>query len=569
MKNILIKKYKAINNIDDLTFESYKDVSKIKIHKGSLLTEYENFVNALNNIKPTDRIVIHPDYDVDGIMGGLTAKISLDTFSIGKAELYYPKPSNGYGLSIIAVKEILKLWPDTKYILTVDNGINTKEAVDFAHNHNVKVIVTDHHEPKAALFPDKAIAVVNPNRIDKDETYPFHSISGTEVIWKLMLAYAKDFQPENYEIIESLDILSSISIISDVMPVVDENRRIYKDAIEKLKNPNILIKQAVNGKSLSYMSTFNGLYNLLDVIGKPVDYNTYGFLISPILNAPRRMLDSSKESFDVFTKIGEESKVAAKYVYEINELRKEEVIKSNLRFNIWAKGKDLKNMAGIVFYDELLRPGIAGLIAQNIAEKFNVPAIALGTGGHGSGRTANNYNLLGILTEIEKENPEFYKSMGGHQAAAGLTVYKEYIDDFSNQFNKHAKNKDFQLITNSTDIKDTRLSIDIYDAPDTIEVREAVIEFNKIQPYSAEVPAPIYKVEFSLFECTDIRIMKDIHIAFKFDNFEVIVWKGIDMYNSIDEDKPHTIIVSGELGLNTWNNKTTVQLIGNKIDIMQ
>ena len=100
--------------------------------------------------------------------------------------MYYPKTTFGYGLNVKAIDEIIEKWPNTKYILTIDNGINTKVATDYAYKKGIKVIVTDHHEPKDGEFPDKAIAVVNPNRIDKPETYPFKGISGAEVVWKIM-----------------------------------------------------------------------------------------------------------------------------------------------------------------------------------------------------------------------------------------------------------------------------------------------------------------------------------------------------------------------------------------------
>lgn len=574
MKNQLIESYKKINNISDSEFEQYKDTNKIEIHDGTLLTGYNDFASALKQIKPDDVVVVFTDYDVDGIDCGIIAEISLETLKIGKPKLYYPKPSDGYGLSIISVDKILEKWPDVKYILTADNGINTKPAVDYAYEKGILTIVTDHHEPKPELFPDKAIAVVNPNRIDKEETYPFHDISGAQVIWKLMRAYAKNESPENYEIIDSLQVFAALSIISDVMPVVDENRRLLKDTIEQIKNYTVLLKQASKGKTLSYMKAFTGLYNLFSLLddkgllpGSIVGFDTFGFRISPMLNAPRRMLDDSKPAFEVFRASGEEAKVAAKYVYEINELRKEEVDKSYIRFLQWAKDNNIEELNGIVYHDEILRPGIAGLIASKLVDKYNVPVIALGTGRHGSGRAPETFNLYSIMESVEHIDNTIYKSWGGHKSAAGVTLNPNKTDNFRDLFNQESNRPEFKELSNSE--IDKSIPIDVYDYPSVNDVQKANMEFEQIKPYSSEVPTPRFKVKFSLYECTDIRVLKDRHVKFSFDNFNVIVWNKAEDYKTIDENKPHEVIVEGELSVNVWNNNRSVQLTGDKMIIKQ
>lgn len=574
MDNPLLQKYKKLHNFKDSDFTVFQDVSKIELHSGSLLTDADKVIDALHEAKDSE-ITIHPDYDVDGVAGGMTGKVSLDLFGFKKVNLYYPKTKFGYGLNVKAVDEIIEKWPNTKYILTIDNGINTKVATDYAYEKGIKVIVTDHHEPKDGEFPDKAIAVVNPNRIDKPETYPFKGISGTEVVWKIMQAYADKYCPDKRPLVDDLEFLSGISIISDVMPVLNENRRILRETYEKLSDQNYFITKALQpGVCMSYKLLFNGFHNFMktlrdkDLIYKgEVTYDTIGFVISPILNAPRRMVDSSELAFKVFTTFGVENQNVINELCQINASRKEETSKSKLRFKLSAQNEDgddiYEHNYGIVFYDEHLRPGIAGLVSSFITEQYHVPSVALGEGYHGSGRSPLNANLFEILEQVEQTDNSIFKKWGGHQAAAGVTLNKGKLDEFEQLFNDFAKEnkKHYQKYDHLTSPK--AIDLDVYDVPTFEQVEEANKVFDTIKPYSSEVPSPQCEIHFTLLECDDVRFMgkNKEHVKFTIDGFNIIAWGQAEKIKELYEfDENCNISMIGELSTNVYNGYKSVQL---------
>ena len=574
MTNKLLKKYKKLHNFKSVDIEKYQDVTSIPIHSGELITDVDKVIEALEQAKDSE-ITIHPDYDVDGEGGGMIAKVGLDLFGFKKVNLYYPKTTFGYGLNPKAIDEIIEKWPNTKYILTVDNGINTKIATDYAYDKGIKVIVTDHHEPKNELFPDKALAVVNPNRIDKEETYPFKGISGTEVIWKVMLYYADLYYPDKKQFIEDLKFLAGISIISDVMPVINENRRILRETYEQLSDTNYFISKALQPNTcLSYKLLFNGFHNfiktLLDkniIYNRQITYDTIGFTIVPILNSPRRMLNSSELAFKVFTTFGQENQNVINEIIQVNESRKEETAKSKLRFKMSAQNDDFTDIyehkSGIVFYDEYLRSGIAGLVSSYITGLYHVPSIALGKDYHGSGRSPLNSNLYEILEQVDKTDIDILKSWGGHQSAAGLTIDGDKLDTFTDLFNDLAfeNRKHYQKYEHLTSEK--AIDIDVFNAPTYNEVNEANEVFETLKPYSSEVPAPQCEIHFELDDCFDVRFMgkNKEHVKFSFDGFDAIAWGQAEKVKELYDDGFNCkLSMIGLLNTNDYANKKTVQL---------
>ena len=128
---------------------------------------------------------------------------------------------------------------------------------------------------------------------------------------------------------------------------------------------------------------------------------------------------------------------------QINAPGKKRTAKSKLRFKLSAQNEDgddiYEHNYGIVFYDEHLRPGIAGLVSSFITEQYHVPSVALGKGYHGSGRSPLNANLFEILEQVEQTDNSIFKKWGGHQAAAGVTLNKGKLDEFEQLFNDFAK----------------------------------------------------------------------------------------------------------------------------------
>lgn len=554
----IFNEYKILHKFSDNDISEQKNIKSIKLHSGSQLIGIDELIDTLYSIRDKN-ITIIPDYDVDGIMAGLINKISLYEFGFKTINLYYPKTSLGYGMSKASVDEVMELWPDTEYILTCDNGINTKTAVDYAYSLGVKTIVTDHHVGNIELYPDKALAVVNPNRVDKEETYPFKGISGAEVSWKIMQEYAIKYKPEKLEVINSLEVAAGITIISDVMPVINENRKILYDTYNILSDEQILLKNALRMDVTPYYKQFfYSLYNLLKFLKESGDisgefnYDSIGFVICPLLNSARRMKSESKLGFRVFETMGNEFDLAVRELRECNRQRKIINNKAKDKFNMEAQKYSNKN--GIVYRDDSIGHGIVGLVSGHISNTLSKPNVVLTKSNKllvGSGRAPEGYDLLSILININKENPNIFVSFGGHKQAAGLSIKEDNYNEFIKLFNKYAIKDE-----NYTNEK-LMLTLDENSYYTIDEIKASNKEFDKIKPFSSDVPAPIFKFTFSLKDVSEISKLnnkKDSslpHLKLKFNNFnkmknfEVLIWSGYNAFMQLDDDS--IISVENEL----------------------
>ena len=264
--------YKTQHEMEDfLQDHPLNDPFSIKdIEKGA-----EIIKDAINN---KEKIVAYVDTDADGIC---SAGILVPTLhDLGADVEYYTnnKLRDGYGMCKLGVDNILAKWPDTKTIITADNGIVAYDAIDYAKNMGLKVVVTDHHEP-GNVSPN-ADAVINPKQPDCE--YPFKEICSTTVAWKLMYVVIEKMReklPGNMaaEVQCSLDKkveLVALATIADVMPLVNENRTIVKNGIAIMNNdPSLAIR------------TFKKMLgvDMVDAV------NTLAFRIAPHLNSPSRM----------------------------------------------------------------------------------------------------------------------------------------------------------------------------------------------------------------------------------------------------------------------------------------
>ena len=209
------------------------------LHDPLLMENMASFVDELHTHKDKT-ITIIPDYDADGILSGSLLAGSLSLFGFKSVHVYAPTTHTGYGVTVNSSMDALRQFPDTDVVITTDNGSNAFEGVAYLRNLNIPVLVTDHHK---AGTEDPTQICVNPNR--PTDTYPFKGLSGTGVIWKAMQAYAQTYTGEREQrLVDFLIILVGISTISDVMPLLDENRYIVQESVKLLQDADFLAKGA-------------------------------------------------------------------------------------------------------------------------------------------------------------------------------------------------------------------------------------------------------------------------------------------------------------------------------------
>jgi single-stranded-DNA-specific exonuclease len=355
-----------------------------------------------------EKIGIFGDYDADGIPGAAILYEGLQKLGL-EAKVYIPDRSEGYGLSKNAVEFFQK--GDISLILTIDCGVRDLIAVNFAKKLGIDVIVCDHHEPGRTL--PHAFAVIDPKR--KGEKYPFHELSGAAVGFKLMQGLSKLSKKIKPDFLRYILDLVAISVISDIVPLISENRIFAKLGLMVLQKT----------KRIGLIE----LYKIAKI--KPETINAYqvGFMIAPRINASGRMAES-RLSFDLLTT--RDKKTAKQLAQNLNETNKERQRETE-RFLRQArtqikKNKLHKNKVILLQHDEW-PGGLVGLMASKLKDEFNRPVFVFQKEkdtSRGSARSIDGFNLAEILLASSK----LIEKGGGHAKAAGVEVKNEKMKEF-------------------------------------------------------------------------------------------------------------------------------------------
>lgn len=368
-----------------------------------------------------EKILVFGDYDVDGVCGCSLLYLVLSSLVGPKISYYIPdRISEGYGLSKKGIDEALK--QGVSLIVTVDCGVTAIEEIRYAKDHGIEVIVCDHHEP-GEEFPD-AVAVLDPKRPDCD--YPFKELAGVGVGFKFMQGLHKRLELPESDLDEYLDIVA-IGSCADIVPLVDENRILVRHGLDRINhNPRFGVKALLETTGLNRKEMTVGL-----VV----------FVLAPRINAVGRMGDARRAVHLLTAESMQEARVMAKELERENQLRRnvdEDTLKEALE--IVESQLDPINDHAFVLYKEGWHPGVIGIIASRILEKYYRPTVMISIMdgiGKGSARSISNFNIY----EAIKECSDSLVAFGGHKYAAGLTIKQANIPEFVEKFNAVARDR--------------------------------------------------------------------------------------------------------------------------------
>ncbi|MDO8621559.1 MAG: single-stranded-DNA-specific exonuclease RecJ [Candidatus Levybacteria bacterium] len=371
--------------------EEFLDPKLNKVTAESVGIDKRELVKAINRIKTAiknkERIVVFGDYDVDGICG--TAILWETLNSLGAEVMpYIPhRVDEGYGLSIRGIENIKNQKSNLKnveLIITVDNGIVANEAVKFANEQSIDVIVTDHHVPSKVL--PKALAIVHTTKL-----------CGTGVAYML----AQELKMENFEHLE----LVALATVADLVPLVGANRTLLKFGLEKLKQT----------KRIGLLELFKEA--VLDPL--KIDVYAIGHIIAPRINAMGRLEYAMDSLRLICTKNKDKAKVLALKLGSTNKERQQVTIEASehaiLNVRKGGKGKLL------FVANEEYQQGVIGLVAGKLVEEFYKPAIVISKGEKFSKASARSISGFNIIEFIRKSS-DLLVDAGGHPMAAGFTV---------------------------------------------------------------------------------------------------------------------------------------------------
>lgn len=371
----------------------------------------KRIVKAIEN---KEKIMIYGDYDADGITSITVLKKYLNEIGLKTGEYIPNRLNEGYGLNKDAISKIYN--DGYKLMITVDCGISGLEEVDYANSLGMEIIITDHHEPAEKL--PEAIAVIDAKR--KDNKYPFNQLAGVGVVFKLIQAISTELKLEEKEYLKYLDLVC-IGTISDIVPLVDENRVIAKLGLKLIeKTKNIGLKT---------------LLNIADL--KKIDSNAISFGVAPRINACGRM-GFQEEALQLF--LTEDSGEATKIAKRLVQFNQERQAKEKQIFEevIEKIEKDDKDKKCIVLAEENWHHGVIGIVASKITEIYYKPSILIcleGDKGKGSGRSVPGFDLYTALTKCS----DYIEKFGGHSMAIGITIKKENFEKLKEAIEKYAQ----------------------------------------------------------------------------------------------------------------------------------
>ncbi len=384
------------------------------LHDPFLMNDMDIAVNRLNKaMGRKERILIYGDYDVDGTTAVALIYRFLQQF-YSNIDYYIPDRYNeGYGISRKGIDYAEQT--GVKLVIVLDCGIKAVEEVAYAKEKGIDFIICDHHVPDDVLPP--AVANLNPKRADS--TYPYPHLSGCGVGFKFMQAFVQNNGIDFHHLMPLLD-LTAVSIASDIVPIMGENRILAFHGLKQLNsNPSIGLKAIIDICGLN---------------GKEITINDIIFKIGPRINASGR-IQNGKKAVDLLT---EKDFAAAMekggQINQFNETRKDLDKSMTEEANrIVDHLEGLANRRSIVLYNEDWHKGVVGIVASRLTEIYYRPTVVLTRTNDlatGSARSVSGFDVYKAIENCR----DLLESFGGHTYAAGLSMKIENVKEFARRF---------------------------------------------------------------------------------------------------------------------------------------
>jgi single-stranded-DNA-specific exonuclease len=380
------------------------------LHDPFLMTDMDRAVSrvarAIANKEP---MLIYGDYDVDGITG--TAMLALALKNLGQASPFFvpDRIRDGYGLSRYGIQRAKDL--GVTFILAVDCGVTAVKEIAMARELGIEVVACDHHQPEATL--PNAYALLNPKR--SDCPYPFKELSGVGVAFKLVQGLYQYLGRDAAELRKYLELVA-IGSAADIVPLVGENRILVRFGLEQLsQTENLGLRALMSVCGLSRSG------------GSGISSSQVVFILAPRINAVGRMGDAARAVRLLMSEDKSEAAEIANILETENRQRRnidDETFQSAIAFI--ESSCDVKSDPAFVLYSEDWHPGVIGIVASRLVEKYYRPTVMIAGGNgiaKGSARSIPGFDIHHALSRCQ----DLMLAFGGHKYAAGLTIRTEQI----------------------------------------------------------------------------------------------------------------------------------------------
>ncbi|MCC9940260.1 single-stranded-DNA-specific exonuclease RecJ, partial [Streptococcus agalactiae] len=476
-------------------------------------------------IENNETILVYGDYDADGMTSASIMKEALDMMG-AEVQVYLPNRfTDGYGPNQSVYKYFIEQ-QDVSLIITVDNGVAGHEAITYAQNQGVDVVVTDHHSMPADL--PCAYAIIHPEH--PDANYPFPYLAGCGVAFKVACALLETIPTEMLDLV-------AIGTIADMVSLTDENRIMVKAGLEVMKDSERIGLQE--------------LISLSNIDLKTLNEETIGFKIAPQLNALGR-LDDPNPAIELLTGFDdEESQAIAQMIDQKNEERKE-IVQTifDQAMQMLDQTKPVQVLA-----KENWHPGVLGIVAGRILERTGQPVIVLNIEDGIAKGSARSVEALDIFQAFDQHR-ELFIAFGGHSGAAGMTLEESKVGDLSQVLCDYISKKQLDMSQKKTLTIDSELRFDELSL-------DTVRDFEKLAPFGMDNKKPVFLLKD--FKVSQARVMgqNGAHLKLKLEqDGQALDLVAFNMGSQLQEfQQAQHLELAVTLSVNQWNGATTLQLM--------
>ena len=511
----------------------------------------DRIIEAIEN---RERILVCGDYDADGATASSLFILFFRAIGYDLADFRVPNRfSFGYGLTTRFVETLIP--DDPNLLITVDNGVSSTAGIELARSHDIDVIVTDHHlAPAEQDHLPPAHSIVNPNLPSSNfESEP----CGVGVAFYLLAAVRRELIERGYFDARDLNVpdmrqwmdLVAVGTVVDMVPLDLNNRRLVSEGLRRMRSGQMR----------------PGIKAICEVSRTPIEALTtreLGFRIGPRINAAGRLDDISIGIQLLITEDHDEALELAEVLQEMNVRRRAVQTDMNETANRLVNLVDTDDAKSCCVYHRDFHEGVVGLVASRLVERTGAPAIVFADAEDeeppklkGSARSIDGVHIRDVLAFVDARFPKLILQFGGHAGAAGLTIYKQQFERFSNLFDDAVRTLADEDAFNPTIYTDGELDDD--------EVSLLLVdEIDRLEPWGQAFTPPTFHGTFDVVSTTRVGRNRE-HQKF-------IVRSGSRHFEAIAFSHPlveaERITMVYQLNRNTHRGEITLQLIASKIE---
>lgn len=469
-----------------------------------------------------EKVLIHGDYDVDGITGAAILSLALGTLEIPHQTFLPERARDGYGVNRSAIEKAKR--EGVRLLITVDCGISAKDEIEEARRTGIETIVLDHHQIPSS-GPPPAEVILNP--LQEGCTYPFKELSAGGLAFKLAEGLLGEKAFEYFD-------LATLSTVADLAPLRGENRIIVKEGLRQLSE-----RKRVGVKALAETASLRS---------REIKTSHVGFMLAPRINASGRMSSPLTALRLLLTTNEREALSLAQILEQENRARQREerrvvreAIEQVERTVNFARERIL------VVAEEGWHAGVIGIVASRLVERYHRPALVIALEeekGKGSGRSIRSFHLFKALEAAR----EFLMEFGGHEQAAGFTIHPDRIPSLRKRLNEHSHTVyPPDVFLKSIDID---LEITLSDL-----TPQFLRELELLEPHGIENPKPVFLTR-GLF--VKKRMKKNIWVSDGSLTFEITVGERTPLPFELEAGSRFDLVYS--VGQKRWDGEKTVVL---------